>query len=52
VPVLGGAFLGMAPLIGSSRVFLGMDYPTDVLVGALLGSVVGSGAAGLLLSLP
>jgi undecaprenyl-diphosphatase len=42
-------FLVMALLIGASRIFLGMHYPTDVLVGALLGSALGRGVAGLLL---
>jgi undecaprenyl-diphosphatase len=46
---LGPGFLVMACLIGCSRVFLGMHYPTDVLVGALLGSTIGSGMAGVLL---
>ena len=49
VPLLGIPFLVMAVTIGCSRVFLGMHYPTDVLVGALLGSVLGYGATGLLL---
>lgn len=48
VPLLGGVFLVMAVLIGASRVFLGMHYPTDVLVGALLGSAIGQSMAELL----
>ncbi|BCR06804.1 hypothetical protein DESUT3_38730 [Desulfuromonas versatilis] len=34
-------FLPLAVLIGLSRVFLGLHYPTDVLVGALLGTALG-----------
>jgi undecaprenyl-diphosphatase len=49
VPTLSTPFLAMAGLIGVSRVFLGMHYPTDVLVGALLGSAIGGCVAGMLL---
>ena len=48
IPGMSLLFLAIALLIGISRVFLGMHYPTDVLVGALLGSVLGYGATGLL----
>lgn len=48
VPLLGTAFLVIAVLIGCSRVFLGMHYPTDVLVGALLGSTLGCSVAELI----
>ncbi|MDT8422126.1 MAG: phosphatase PAP2 family protein [Desulfuromonadales bacterium] len=34
-------YLLAAIIIGLSRVFLGLHYPTDVLVGALLGSAIG-----------
>jgi len=47
--LLGSIFLVMAVLIGASRIFLGMHYPTDVLVGALLGGSLGYGVAKLLL---
>jgi undecaprenyl-diphosphatase len=47
-PGLGLPFLLIALLIGCSRVFLGMHYPTDVLVGALLGSGIGRGMAGMI----
>jgi undecaprenyl-diphosphatase len=43
-------FLPAAALIGLSRVFLGCHYPTDVLVGALLGSALGWVTAQLVLS--
>ncbi|MHB1399698.1 MAG: phosphatase PAP2 family protein [Trichloromonadaceae bacterium] len=38
-------FLPLAVLIGLSRVFLGLHYPSDVLVGAVLGSTLGHLAA-------
>ena len=38
---LGLAMAGVAWLLGLSRVAAGLHYPSDVLSGALLGSVVG-----------
>jgi len=42
-----GPLLFLALVIGLSRVYLGMHYPTDVAAGALLG--IASGVAGLVL---
>ena len=44
LPWLAPWVLPAAIVIGLSRVFLGLHYPTDVLMGALLGSAVGLGA--------
>ncbi|WKZ66879.1 MAG: phosphatase PAP2 family protein [Flavobacteriales bacterium] len=40
-----GALLGWAMLIAYSRVYLGVHYPGDVLVGGLYGAMIGSFAA-------
>lgn len=43
LPALSYLYLVIAILIGLSRVFLGLHYPTDVLVGAVLGGAIGLG---------
>jgi undecaprenyl-diphosphatase len=41
-PELGVALIPLALAIAASRVVLGLHYPTDVLVGALLGAASGA----------
>lgn len=40
-PILGLFFVPLAILVGISRIFLGLHYPTDILCGAFLGTVIG-----------
>jgi undecaprenyl-diphosphatase len=44
-PRLAPVFITLAVLIGLSRIYDGVHYPTDVLAGALLGAAVGAVAA-------
>ena len=44
-PALGLVLLPLALAIAASRVVLGLHYPTDVLVGALLGAITGGTGA-------
>ena len=46
-PELGFALVPLALAIAGSRVVLGLHYPTDVLVGALLGALTGVAGAAL-----
>ena len=44
-PELGCLLLPLALAIAASRVILGLHYPTDVLVGAVLGALTGAAGA-------
>ena len=48
VPRFRWVLLGLAAAIAISRVYLGVHYPSDVLVGALLGAAIGAAAVPVL----
>mgnify|MGYP001545147622 FL=1 len=43
LPSLSHIYLVIAVIMGVSRIFLGLHYPSDVLVGAVLGGGIGLG---------
>jgi undecaprenyl-diphosphatase len=45
MPVLGFVLLPLAFLVGISRMYVGMHYPSDCLVGCLIGSLAAIGTA-------
>lgn len=47
-PLLLAITLPFALLVAASRMILGLHYPSDVIVGALLGAILGSSASSLL----
>ena len=48
LPLTGGALHGVAALVADPRVHTGVHYPTDVVVGALLGEALSPLATGAL----
>jgi undecaprenyl-diphosphatase len=43
-PALGGVLHAVAACMALSRVYLGVHYPSDIAVGAVLGSLIGNAA--------
>ena len=41
IPIIAIVLFPIAIMVGISRIFLGLHYPSDVLVGGMLGSLVG-----------
>jgi len=44
LPSLGPVFIGVAVVIATSRVVLGVHYPSDVMVGGAIGGIFGAAA--------
>lgn len=52
MPGLASILLPIGVCVGISRIFLGLHYPSDVIVGAILGSTVGVGSYLIVSQLP
>ena len=48
IPVLGGPLRGLAGAVAYSRVHTGVHYPTDVIVGSIIGASIGDVAGTML----
>ena len=48
IPVLGGPLRGLAGAVAYSRVHTGVHYPTDVIIGSIIGASIGDMAGAML----
>jgi membrane-associated phospholipid phosphatase len=48
IPVLGGPLRGFAGVVAYSRVHTGVHYPTDVIIGSIIGASIGDMAGAML----
>jgi membrane-associated phospholipid phosphatase len=48
IPVLGGPLRGLAGAVAYSRVHTGVHYPTDVVIGAIIGASIGDTTGAML----